>query len=248
MLDISKEPMEVAPTAHYTMGGVVVDPETHATKVAGLYAAGEVTGGLHGANRLGGNSLAETIIAGRRAGEAAAQFADEGEVVLRSRRVITEACDALDSLVKPGSELGRPLQRRLRDAMWRHCGVVRDEDGLTRGLQELESVRAALPDVDVRPGAEGWSDLAHALDLHGGLLAAEATLRGALERRETRGAHNRSDFPNIDPAYRVNFYTRLDEDGAMQIRHEPVPQPSAELDEIIRTAPSVEAGADRLLE
>jgi succinate dehydrogenase / fumarate reductase flavoprotein subunit len=248
MLDISKEPMEVAPTAHYTMGGVVVDPETHATKVAGLYAAGEVTGGLHGANRLGGNSLAETIIAGRRAGEAAAQFADEGEVVLRSRRVITEACDALDSLVKPGSELGRPVQRRLRDAMWRHCGVVRDEDGLTRGLQELESVRAALPDVDVRPGAEGWSDLAHALDLHGGLRAAEATLRGALERRETRGAHNRSDFPNIDPAYRVNFYTRLDEDGAMQIRHEPVPQPSAELDEIIRTAPSVEAGADRLLE
>src|SRR3989442_10782279 len=118
MLDISKDPMEVAPTAHYTMGGVVVDPDTHATNIAGLYAAGEVTGGLHGANRLGGNSLAETIISGRHAGEAAAQWAEEGEVVLRSRRVIREACDELDALVKPGNELARPLQRRLRDAMW----------------------------------------------------------------------------------------------------------------------------------
>ena len=247
MLDISREPMEVAPTAHYTMGGVVVDPETHATSVAGLYAAGEVTGGLHGANRLGGNSLAETIISGRRAGEAAAAFAEEGEVVLRSRRVIREACDELDALVQPGSELARPLQRHLRDAMWEFCGVVRDEEGLRRGLTEVESIRASLPDVDVRPGAEGWSDLAHALDLHGGLLAAEATLRGALERRETRGAHNRVDFPDLDDAYRVNFYTAL-EDGAMRIRSEPVPEPSAELDEIVRSAPSVEAGADRLLE
>jgi succinate dehydrogenase / fumarate reductase flavoprotein subunit len=101
--------------------------------------------------------------------------------------------------------------------------------------------------VDVRPGAEGWSDLAHALDLHGGLLAAEATLRGAIERRETRGAHNRTDFPNSDETFRVNFYTRLDE-GRVAISKEPVPEASAELAEIIRTAPSVEAGADRLLE
>jgi succinate dehydrogenase flavoprotein subunit len=247
MLDISKEPMEVAPTAHYTMGGVVVDPDTHATSVVGLYAAGEVTAGLHGANRLGGNSLAETIISGRRAGEAAARFAEEGEVVLRSRRVIREACDELDALVKPGDELARPMQRHLRNAMWEFCGVVRDEEGLKRGLSELEDVRRALPDVDVRPGAEGWSDLAHALDLHGGLLAAEATLRGALERRETRGAHNRSDFPNVDAAYHVNFYTRL-EDGDLVIRSEPVPEANAELEEIIGTAPSVQAGADRLLE
>jgi succinate dehydrogenase / fumarate reductase flavoprotein subunit len=139
------------------------------------------------------------------------------------------------------------MQRHLRNAMWECCGVVRDEDGLKRGLAELETIRAALPDVDVRPGAEGWSDLAHALDLHGGLLAAEATLRGALERRETRGAHNRSDFPELDATYEVNFYTRLD-DGEFTIRSEPVPDASPELDEIIRSAPSVEAGADRLLE
>ncbi|MBA3653673.1 MAG: FAD-binding protein [Actinobacteria bacterium] len=247
MLDISKVPMEVAPTAHYSMGGVVVDPETHATVVAGLYAAGEVTGGLHGANRLGGNSLAETIIAGRRAGEAAARFAEEDEVVLRSRRVIAEAGAELDALVGPGEELARPLQRTVRDLMWRHCGVSRNEAGLRSALAGLGDVRATLPSIDVRPGAEGWSDLAHALDLRMGLLAAEATVVGALARRETRGAHNRTDFPDLDPGLQVNFYTSLGDSG-ISIRSEPVPSASPELDEIIRTAPKVEAGADRLLE
>jgi succinate dehydrogenase flavoprotein subunit len=247
MLDIASQPMEVAPTAHYTMGGLVVDPQTHATEVAGLFAAGEVTGGLHGANRLGGNSLAETIISGRRAGEAAAAHADEGEVIVRSRRVIKEAMDSLDALVHPGAELARPLQRRLRDLMWERCGVVRNEQDLERGLRELQQIRDALPDVDVRPGAEGWSDLAHALDLHGGLLAAEATLRGAIERRETRGAHNRSDFPDLDPSLEVNFYARISDDR-VSIEPRPVPEPSPELGDLIRSAPKVEAGADRLLE
>src|SRR5918992_3554210 len=137
MLDISREPMEVAPTAHYTMGGIVVDPETHATNIRGLYAAGECVGGLHGANRLGGNSLGEALIAGRRSGEAAASFALEGEVFTRSRRAIDEAHDELDALTRPGAELARPLQRRLRDLMWETCGVVRSETGLTDGLREL---------------------------------------------------------------------------------------------------------------
>jgi succinate dehydrogenase / fumarate reductase, flavoprotein subunit len=247
MLDISKDRMEVAPTAHYTMGGVVVDPETHATSVLGLYAAGEVTGGLHGANRLGGNSLAETLISGRRAGEAAAEFADEDEAVLRPRRVIRDANDALDALVSPGNELARPLQRHLRNIMWEQCGVVRDEDNLRRGLAELAQIRTALPDVDVRPGAEGWSDLAQVLDLRGGLLAAEATLLGAIERRETRGAHNRSDHPDMQPSMLVNFHTRLDV-GRIKIWSEPVPAASAELETAVRSTEAVEAGAARLVE
>jgi succinate dehydrogenase / fumarate reductase, flavoprotein subunit len=247
MLDITKEPMEVAPTAHYTMGGVVVDAETHATSIAGLYAAGEVCGGLHGANRLGGNSLSETLIGGRRAGESATTFAEEAEVVLRSRRVIREANDELDALIRPGTELARPLQRRLRDVMWERCGVVRDEDGLNRALREIDDIRRSLPDVDVRPGAEGWSDVAHALDLRGGLLAAEATVRGAIERRETRGAHNRSDYPKLDPTLQVNFYTRL-EDGLLEIRSEPVPVASPELEETLRTAPHVVVTAEHLVE
>jgi succinate dehydrogenase / fumarate reductase flavoprotein subunit len=242
MLDISREPMEVAPTAHYSMGGIVVDPETHATEVRGLYAAGESVGGLHGANRLGGNSLGEALIAGRRSGQAAATFALEGELFTRSRRAIGEGLEELDMLTTPGSELARPLQRRLRDLMWEKCGVVRSKTGLREGLRELEAIRVATADVDVRPGAEGWMDLAHAMDLRSGLAVAEATLRGALAREETRGAHNRSDFPKLDPALQVNFHI----DARMHPEPEPVPPVPDELREWVDRP--VEVGTDRLLE
>jgi succinate dehydrogenase / fumarate reductase, flavoprotein subunit len=242
MLDISRERMEVAPTAHYTMGGIVVDAETHATDVPGLFAAGECVGGLHGANRLGGNSLGEALIAGRRAGEEAAAFAFEGEVFVRSRRAINEGLAELDELTRPGPELARPLQRRLRDLMWEKCGVVRDEHGLRQGLAEIEALRETAADVDVRPGAEGWTDLAHALDLRAGLVAAEATVRGAIVRRETRGAHNRSDYPELDPALQRNFYV----DARMEPGSEPVPPVPEELR--AWTVKAVERGAERMLE
>jgi succinate dehydrogenase / fumarate reductase, flavoprotein subunit len=242
MLDISQEPMEVAPTAHYSMGGIVVDTKTHATDVAGLYAAGECVGGLHGANRLGGNSLGEALISGKRSGEAASAFSLERERFSRSRRAIAEALDELDDLTRPGEELGRPLQRRLRDAMWEHCGVVRTEDGLREGLRELASIREAAAGVDVRPGAEGWGDLATALDLRAGLVAAEATLRSAIERRETRGAQVRSDYPELDASLQVNI--RLD--ARMEPWSEPVPPVPAELRDWAETR--VEVTADRLLE
>ena len=247
MLDIAREPMEVAPTAHYTMGGVVVDPETHATEVAGLYAAGEVTAGLHGANRLGGNSLTETIITGRRAGDAAASFSSETEVVLRPHAVIRDAIDELEAWIHPGTELARPLQRRLRDLMWERCGVVRNEADLADGLRELDEIDGSLADVDVRPGAEGWSDLAQVLDLRGGLLAAEATLRGAVQRRDERGAHFRSDYRDFDPSLSVNFHGRLI-DGRLSLQSVPVPAPSPELDALIDASSGVEPDAARLLE
>jgi succinate dehydrogenase / fumarate reductase flavoprotein subunit len=242
MLDISREPMEVAPTAHYSMGGLVVDPETHATDVGGLYAAGECVGGLHGANRLGGNSLSETLISGRRAGEAAAALSLEGEVFARSRRAIGEALDELEALTRPGRELARPLQRHLRDLMWEKCGVVRTETGLREALEELAGLREAAADVDVRPSAEGWTDLAHALDLRAGLTAAEATLRSAIERRETRGAQIRRDFPDPDPELDVNFH--------IDARMEPWPQPVNEVPAELREWMDVPvtATAERLLE
>jgi succinate dehydrogenase / fumarate reductase flavoprotein subunit len=242
MLDISREPMEVAPTAHYTMGGIVVDPETHATAVRGLFAAGECVGGLHGANRLGGNSLGEAIISGRRAGDAATAFALEGERVTRSRHAIDASLDDLDDLTRPGDELARPLQRRLRDVMWERCGVVRDEAGLREGLQHVGALREAAARVDVRPGAEGWMDLAHALDLRGALVVAEATLRGAIERRESRGAHYRADHPELDPDLRVNY--RID--ARMEPWATPVPPVPRELGEWVERP--VELTADRLLE
>ncbi len=229
MLDISKEPMEVAPTAHYTMGGVVVEPDSHATSVVGLYAAGEVTSGLHGANRLGGNSLAETVVFGRRAGEAASVFSRNLSAQVRANDVIQQAHDDLYSLIRKGDEMARPLQRAVRDIMWEYCGVVRSGDNLLTALDRLTELRAVAEDVDVRVSSEGYYDLAYALDLRASLMSAEATVRGAIERRESRGAHQRSDYPEIDPNLTVNFVIRLDDTGEQVTSVHDVPPIPAEL-------------------
>jgi succinate dehydrogenase / fumarate reductase flavoprotein subunit len=229
MLDISRSPMEVAPTAHYSMGGIVVDPATHATDVEGLFAAGEVTAGLHGANRLGGNSLAETIVFGRRAGEAAAKLSQERDVQLRSRSVIEAARDELDSFISPGAEFARPLQRALRDTMWQRCGVVRNAAGLEAALDRIDEIEGSLGEVDVRPSSEGYVDLAHVLDLRAAIVTARATVLGALERRETRGCHNRSDYKKLDDAFDVNIRCALTNGGELKIEYEPVPDVPEEL-------------------
>jgi succinate dehydrogenase / fumarate reductase flavoprotein subunit len=247
MLDISQERMEVAPTAHYTMGGIVVEPETHATDVVGLFAAGECAAGLHGANRLGGNSLTETIVMGRRAGEAAAELSRTSDVGIHPRAVIDAACTDLDALVGPGTELPRVLQRELRDAMWEHCGVVRDAEGLDAGRARLDAIRARLPELDVRFSAEGWSDLAHALDLRAGLAVAEATLAGARVREESRGCHVRTDFPDLDPAQQVNWVSRRGADGSWELSSDPVPPVSPELQRWVDDAVAYQVSG-RLLE
>ncbi|MBB49027.1 MAG: succinate dehydrogenase [Phycisphaerae bacterium] len=222
MLDISKHPMEVAPTAHYSMGGVVVEPDTHATRVHGLFAAGECTSGVHGANRLGGNSLAEILVFGRRAGDSAAIHSSELDLQRRSRAVINEANDELDELTSNGEELARPMQRAVRNIMWQHCGVVRNGPSIDEGLVKIAELRESAKDVDVRPSAEGFGDLTLALDLMGAIDSAEATLRGARERRESRGSHQRLDFESIDPDQRVNYVIELDSQGGQQISRQPV--------------------------
>ena len=209
MLDISKHPMEVAPTAHYSMGGVMVDPETHSTGVNGLYAAGECTSGVHGANRLGGNSLAEILVFGKIAGDEASEFSKTLDLQTRNRSVIQDAIEELDKLTTNGEQLARPLQRAVRDIMWEYCGVLRSGDGLEKGLEELMKVKEASADVDVRPSAEGFSDLALALDLLGSIDSAEATIRSAIERKESRGAHQRSDFVETDTNETVNYVVEL---------------------------------------
>ncbi len=224
MLDIRTTPMEVAPTAHYSMGGVLVDPETHATDVAGLYAVGECATGVHGANRLGGNSLAECLVFGRVVGGEAASWSAELDVQVRDRTAIDEAREEIGELLaRRGDEFARPLQRALRDLMSERCGVVRSEDGLRDGLERLRQLEERTRELEVRLDIAGYADLAHAFDLHASLLVARATLACALERRETRGAHNRLDFPEQDPALRVNL-TWTPED---EIEHEPIASPSA---------------------
>tara|TARA_B100000989_G_scaffold217537_1_gene165742 strand:+ start:2399 stop:4153 length:1755 start_codon:yes stop_codon:yes gene_type:complete len=230
MLDISKHPMEVAPTAHYSMGGVMVDPETHSTGVIGLYAAGECTSGVHGANRLGGNSLAEILVFGKIAGDEAADFSTTLDLQTRNRAIIQEAIKELDELTTTGEQLARPLQRAVRNIMWNYCGVLRSGEGLNKGLEELMKVKEASADVDVRPSAEGFSDLALALDLLGSIDSAEATIRAAIERKESRGAHQRSDFIDTYNSENVNYVIEI-VDGKQLVTRSNVPPLPEELEE-----------------
>lgn len=206
MLDITTTPIEVAPTAHYSMGGVWVRPEDHGTGVEGLYAVGEAASGLHGANRLGGNSLIELLVFGRIVGEAAATYSARLKTQQRSSAAEAEAGAEIDQVLGTvGRENVRPLQRALRDLMTEHAGVVRDEAGLLLGLTKLKEIEARSADVGVHPDLAGFQDLAHAFDLRSSMVAARATLEAALERRETRGCHNRSDYPALDPSLKVNL-------------------------------------------
>ncbi|WP_440707865.1 L-aspartate oxidase [Herbiconiux sp. YIM B11900] len=206
MLDITVDPIEIAPTAHYSMGGVWVRPDDHATDVPGLYAIGEASSGLHGANRLGGNSLIELLVFGRIVGQAAADYAAALPAQKRSKAATDAArTEIADLLAADGPENVRALQRAIRNTMTEHAGVVRDEEGLTKGLAELDAIEARMAAIGVHPDVAGYHDLAHAFDLKSAALAARATLEAARERRETRGCHNRSDFPELDPALQVNL-------------------------------------------
>ncbi|MGH2980081.1 MAG: L-aspartate oxidase [Solirubrobacterales bacterium] len=206
MLDVTKSPVEVAPTAHYSMGGVWTHPEDYGTGIEGLYAIGEASSGLHGANRLGGNSLIELLVAGRIAGEAAAAYSAQLTAQPRSAAALAEARFQVDELLAAdGQENVRALQRAIRNTMTEHAGVVRDEAGLLAGLAQLDVIDARMADLGVHPDAASFHALAHAFDLKSATLAARATLEAALERRETRGCHNRSDYPELDAALQVNL-------------------------------------------
>ncbi|MFI6674530.1 L-aspartate oxidase [Kribbella sp. NPDC050470] len=206
MLDITKQPIEIAPTAHYSMGGVWVRPEDHGTGVDGLYAIGEAASGLHGANRLGGNSLIELLVFGRIVAEEAAKYSIGRQSQERSADAVAEARAEVDKLLaSDGEENVRALQRALRDTMTNRAGVVRDEAGLLAGVSELVEIEERMTKMGVHPDIAGFQDLAHAFDLKSSALAARATLDAALERRETRGCHNRSDYPEMDESLQVNM-------------------------------------------
>jgi succinate dehydrogenase / fumarate reductase, flavoprotein subunit len=226
LIDISKEWMEVAPTAHYSMGGIVVDPLTHETSIKGLFAAGEVTSGVHGANRLGGNSLAETIVFGEIVGKRAAESSLSLSQQPRSPTLIKESIKELKQLIREGEEYARPLQRALRVAMWEKCGVVRSADQLKEGLKELAEIEKRSTAVDVRPSSEGYKDLVYALDLRSSLLAAKVTFKGALAREESRGAHQREDFPNTCDQMLTSFRAHLKNGEITLTSHSIPPIPS----------------------
>jgi len=209
-VDITRQPMEVAPTIHYIMGGVRVDAESGASSLPGLFAAGEVAAGLHGANRLGGNSLSDLLVFGKRAGESAAEAArnvpsgaepDEGDV----EGAIAELMAPFD---RPAGESPYKLQADIQDVMSRRAPIIRDGDELAKGLEEIVELKARVASC----GTGGTTSLAFnpgwhtAIDLRSMLVNAEALLRSGIERKESRGAHARSDFPKPDDALgEVNF-------------------------------------------
>jgi succinate dehydrogenase / fumarate reductase flavoprotein subunit len=229
-VDITKDPMEVAPTIHYAMGGLRVEAETGATTLPGLYAAGEAAAGLHGANRLGGNSLSDLLVFGRRAGAAAGAYVREvGLGQIDERQVDAEQKILLLPLSADGTENTYLLQQQLQQAMQDGAGLAREEKSLKTCLDRILELRQRSARIHV-PGSRKYNPGWHtARDLRFMLTVAEAIVRAAIERRESRGAHWRLDYLEKDPALgRVNFIA-YNEGGQVKLRTRPVPEMPSEL-------------------
>jgi len=215
-VDITKEPMEVGPAQHYVMGGVEVDPDTGESIVPGLFAAGEVSGGMHGSNRLGGNSLSDLLVFGRRAGMGAVEYLNSlGDDRPRASDADLEAAkaEAVAPLERSGGENPYTVHSEVQQTMSDLVGIIRKEDEIKAALAELEKLRARAANVSAEGGPAynpGWH---LALDLRNILLIADCVAEAALERQESRGGHTRDDFPGMSPEWRkVNLICTLDGD------------------------------------
>jgi len=224
-VDITKEPMEIGPTAHYVMGGVEVDPDTGAASVPGLFAAGEVSGGMHGSNRLGGNSLSDLLVFGRRSGLGAAEYVS----ALSDRPAVSEAAltsaatVAVAPLERADGESPYAIHGELQQIMFDLVGLIRRESELKTALVELDKLRARAAQVSA-PGGRAYNPGWHlALDLRNMLVVAECVAQAALERQESRGGHTRDDYPAMSPEWRkVNLICSLDADGDVTLKRQPM--------------------------
>ena len=198
-VDITKEPMEVGPTCHYMMGGIRVEAETARATVPGLFAAGEAAAGLHGANRLGGNSLSDLLVFGRRAGDVAATDAKTlGPVTIDETQIETAAAEMLEPFDRPSGESPYDIHRDLQETMQNYVGIFRNESDLQQGLADLGRLKERADRVRVEGSRlfnPGWH---LARDLKSMLTVSVAVALSALAREESRGAHSRIDFPNYD--------------------------------------------------
>ncbi len=195
-IDITKEKMEVAPTAHYAMGGIVVDPETCKSDVKGLFAAGEVTAGVHGANRLGGNSLADILVFGKRAGYYAARHAIKKQKKIQANVIKEEWKRLIAPFSKRKGVRPIALKKKLQDVMWHNVGIVRDKRSLQRAARELQRIKRMLKNVKVTGSQPYNHDWMQYIDVLVMIPTCEAIVRSALLRKESRGAHFRADYPN----------------------------------------------------
>ena len=234
-IDITKEPMEVGPTTHYMMGGIRVDADTQMSKVPGLFAAGECAAGLHGANRLGGNSLSDLVVFGKRAGEYAANFAKENKGEAIDEKQITDsATHALSPFGREKGENPFDVQFALQEMMQQLVGIVRNEEEMLRAVEHLKLMHKRAGNVRVVGNREyntGWHT---ALDLDNLLTVSEAVTQAALDRKESRGAHFREDHPNKDEkVVKYNSIIFKGPDGQMQVRRESLREIRSDLTQII---------------
>jgi succinate dehydrogenase / fumarate reductase flavoprotein subunit len=216
-VDITKEPMEVGPAQHYVMGGVEVDPDTGESGVPGLFAAGEVSGGMHGSNRLGGNSLSDLLVFGRRAGMGAAEYVTglgDNRPVPGEDEITAAHAEAVAPFERTVGENPYTVHAEVQDTMSSLVGIIRKEDEIKTALAELTKLRERAELVRAEGGSAynpGWH---LALDLRNIMLMAECVAQAALERQESRGGHTRDDFPGMSPEWRkVNLICSLDEAG-----------------------------------
>jgi len=234
-IDITKVPMEIGPTVHYMMGGIRVDGETQMSDIPGLFAAGECAAGLHGANRLGGNSLSDLLVFGKRAGEYAAQFAKESTFpAFNPDEVESASRAALEPFERSGSEGPYQIQHDLQETMQDLVGIVRREEEMERALDTIHKLKERAAKTVVRGNREyntGWHT---ALDLQSLLSVAELITIAAMQRKESRGAHFRDDYPKKDDGYgRFNTVLRRGTDGCPRLEAVPVQPLPAELQQIV---------------
>lgn len=231
-VDITSIPMEVGPTCHYVMGGIEVDPDSAAADVPGLFAAGECSGGMHGSNRLGGNSLSDLLVFGKRAGEHAAAYVDGlgARPKVQQSDVDAAVQVTLAPLANEGGENPYALQHDLQEIMGDLVGIIRRENELSAAIKKLGELRERVRNVSA-PGGRRYNPGWHlALDLRNMLLVSECTALAALERKESRGGHTREDYPKMDPNWRkTNLVCGVDEDGNVVLTHKPVPTISPDL-------------------
>ncbi|HKA23898.1 MAG TPA: fumarate reductase/succinate dehydrogenase flavoprotein subunit [Candidatus Eisenbacteria bacterium] len=230
-VDITKERMEVGPTMHYIMGGVRVDPDSGQSTLPGLFAAGEASGGMHGANRLGGNSLSDLVVFGRRAGLGAAQYAKGVSAMpaVNQAEIEAEARDLLAPFERSSGENPFAVQRDLQRVMGERVGIFRVQADLERALEELAAIERRLPALRVegtRMFNPGWH---LARDLRNMVLISRVIAEAAVLRKESRGAHSRLDFPKLDPEYgKINLAAKL-QDGVVKVEPSPLPEMPGEL-------------------
>ena len=235
-VDITKEPMEVGPTCHYIMGGIRVDADSTATCVPGLFAAGEVAGGMHGANRLGGNSLSDLIVFGRRAGLYAAEYVKglKGGITVDQGAVKAAIAELLSPFGRTGGENPYAVHADLQECMQSLVGIIRTEGELRKALEEIAVFKQRLSRLKV-PGGREFNPAWHlALDLYSMLSVSEAVTLGALERKESRGGHTREDYPFADDRFgKVNVVIRR-KAGQFSVSQEPLPEMPPDLKALLQ--------------